>query len=236
VAIPVSTSSSKVLLAGADPDRSGRLAAALAAHGVVPSLAFGREHLVQCLDHDDFDLVVLDLKPTPAKPEADALLPSVAAVVDRTEAPLVALGGTDSVALQLVMHGVHPLPGDGGAEETAIALQTLITRRPVEDSRATLEWGPLTLDLHRRVAMWRGRELPLTKLQFRLLVKLITADGGVVSRDELHYALYDAPAIDDGERVVAHVRRIRDKIEPRPSQPKFLLTVRGEGFRLADSF
>jgi two-component system response regulator RegX3 len=47
--------------------------------------------------------------------------------------------------------------------------------------------------------------------------------------------VWGAPAqIGDPERLFAHIRRIRKKIEPAPSHPAFLLTVRGEGFRLAD--
>ena len=76
----------------------------------------------------------------------------------------------------------------------------------------------------------------MTRLQFRLLAALMGAEGGVLSRAELHRAIYDVAPVDDGERVVAHVRRIRQKIERDPSEPEFLLTVRGEGFRLADAF
>jgi two-component system response regulator RegX3 len=237
LAIPVSTLRGKVLLAGTDPDRSGRLAAALAAHGLAPSLAFGRSQIIESLDHDHFDLVVLDLKSAPAlRPDATNADGELTAIADRSRAMVVALGGPDSLALDLLTRGVHALPANGDVDETATALRTLIDRRPADFVDPTLRWGPLRLDQRRRTATWNAQALPLTRLQFRLLAALVEAEGGVLTRAELHQALYDVEPVDDGERVVAHVRRIRQKVESDPSEPEFLLTVRGEGFRLADLF
>jgi DNA-binding response OmpR family regulator len=56
----------------------------------------------------------------------------------------------------------------------------------------------------------------------------------VLSRAELERRAYGTTMVNGGERVVSQMRRIREKIEPDPSRPAFLLTVRGEGFRLAD--
>ena len=46
--------------------------------------------------------------------------------------------------------------------------------------------------------------------------------------------MWPASVPDDGERLIAHIRRIRARIESDPSHPQFLLTARGVGFRLAD--
>jgi DNA-binding response OmpR family regulator len=140
------------------------------------------------------------------------------------------------VALALVARGLLALPPDGGAPEIARALRVLVDGHGGSELPRFLRHGPLELDVDRRTARWNDATLDLTKLQFRLLVALVTADGALVSRADLHRALYGTAPIDDGERVVAHVRRVRDKIEPQPSRPRFLLTVRGEGFRLADAF
>jgi DNA-binding response OmpR family regulator len=229
-----------VLLGGEDPDRSGRLASALAALGLVPSLAFGARQLAEFLDAEDFDLVVVDLEPPrgTARPvvAGDGLVQILTAIGDRTDAPVVALGGAGSTALALVARGVRWLPSDGSAAQTAGALRAFVGAHNGSDLRRFLRHGPLEIDVDHRTATWREAPLDLTKLQFRLLVALADAEGALVSRADLHRALYGTAPIDDGERVVAHVRRIRGKIEERPSQPEFLLTVRGEGFRLADAF
>ena len=228
------------MLGSEDPDRSGRLARALAAHGLVPSLAFGARQLVEFLDADDFELVVVDLEPARGGDQlritGDAAVGVLAAIVERTDATVVALGGSGSVALELVAHGVLALPSDGGAAETARALRALVGGHGAAELPRFIRHGPLELDVGHRTATWRDQALDLTKLQFRLLVALATAEGALVSRADLHRALYGTAPIDDGERVVAHVRRVREKIEAETSHPAFILTVRGEGFRLADRY
>jgi two-component system, OmpR family, response regulator MtrA len=234
------TQRARVLLGGEDPDRSGRLASALAAHGVVPSLAFGARQLVEFLDSEHFDLVVVDLDPARGARDPsvsdDASVRILITIAERSDAPVVALGGSGTVALELVGRGVLSLPRDGGVPETARALFGLVVAHNGTDLPRFVHHGPLELDIDHRLARWHGETIDLTKLQFRLLVALATAEGALVSRADLHRALYGTAPIDDGERVVAHVRRIREKIEAEPSHPEFLLTVRGEGFRLADTF
>jgi two-component system response regulator VicR len=105
-----------------------------------------------------------------------------------------------------------------------------VAQRPPEHSI----WGPLQLDRRRRRAFWTGREIGLTAQQFRLLWTLAEAEGALVTVGELSDRVYDGSVGDDRERLMGHIRRIRRLIEADPAHPAFLLTVRGEGFRLAD--
>jgi hypothetical protein len=95
-------------------------------------------------------------------------------------------------------------------------------------------WGPLRLDTRSRRAFWHDREIRLTSHQFRAMTLLCEARGGLVSVEALSAHLYGVRVGADRQRVVAHIRRVRRLIEPDPARPQFLLTVRGEGFRLAD--
>ena len=113
------------------------------------------------------------------------------------------------------------------------AMTLIELTRPVALPRP-LRWGPLELDVARRIASWRGERISLTALQFRILEVLILAAGGVVTPAELSRRVWGDESFEDRERVTAHVRRIRKLIEPDPSRPRFLLAVRGEGFRLAE--
>ena len=82
---------------------------------------------------------------------------------------------------------------------------------------------------------FNGNVIHVTPVQFRILAALVRAKGGVMSKEQLQGEAWPLSVPDDGERLVAHIRRIRTKLEPDPSRPRFLLTARGEGFRLADS-
>ncbi len=114
----------------------------------------------------------------------------------------------------------------------ALALIELRHRAPSVDG--PLCWGPLQLDVSKRESRWRGGRIDLTATQFEILAALVRAGGHVLTKLELQREVWPDSVPDDGERLIAHIRRIRARIESDPSRPQFLLTARGVGFRLAD--
>ena len=95
-------------------------------------------------------------------------------------------------------------------------------------------WPPLELDTGRRMASWNGQPLPLTSSSSVPETVLVQAEGNVVTSERLSRLVFGDAGTGVEERMLAHVRRIRKKIEETPSSPRYLLTVRGEGFRLDD--
>jgi DNA-binding response OmpR family regulator len=91
------------------------------------------------------------------------------------------------------------------------------------------------LDLDKRRLRVSAREVALTPHEYALLEALMAAPGRTYTRDELLERLYprgEALVID---RVVdVHVGKLRQKIEMNPSEPRYILTVRGIGYRFAD--
>jgi DNA-binding response OmpR family regulator len=77
-----------------------------------------------------------------------------------------------------------------------------------------------------------GRDLHLTRTEFRLLCELAANPGRVLSREELLESVWDYDYFGDGRLVDVQVRRLRTKIEPDPSDPRHIVTVRGMGYRL----
>ncbi|HEY7106138.1 MAG TPA: response regulator transcription factor [Acidimicrobiia bacterium] len=77
-----------------------------------------------------------------------------------------------------------------------------------------------------------GDEVALTKTEFRLLCELAQHAGRVLSREQLLERVWGYDYFGDGRIVDAHIRRLRTKIEPDPSQPELVQTVRGLGYRL----
>ncbi|MNK90648.1 Sensory transduction protein regX3 [compost metagenome] len=88
------------------------------------------------------------------------------------------------------------------------------------------------LDHDRRVLRVKGREVPLTPMEFRLLETLTARAGRVFTRGELLNLLDTENVIDSFDRAVdLHVSRLRTKLELNPKQPRHLVTVRGVGYR-----
>lgn len=96
---------------------------------------------------------------------------------------------------------------------------------------AVLQAGPLTLDLRARRLQRDGDVIALKPKEFDLLAFFLRHPGRVWSREQLLEQVwgYDFPG--DTRTVDVHVHWLRQKIEPDPSNPRYLLTVRGAGYR-----
>ena len=107
--------------------------------------------------------------------------------------------------------------------------------RPATERKKTLSHADVQLDLEKRRLRVKGRSVALTPHEYALLEALMSAPGRNFTRDELLNRLYplgEAVVID---RVVdVHIGKLRQKIEPEPAHPRYILTVRGVGYRFVD--
>ena len=92
----------------------------------------------------------------------------------------------------------------------------------------------LSIDLARRAVEVLGRPVQLTYLEFELLRTLAESPGRVYSRQTLLDKLWGGSAYRDPRTIDVHVRHLREKIEQDPSEPQFIFTVRGVGYRFRD--
>lgn len=78
-----------------------------------------------------------------------------------------------------------------------------------------------------------GRDVFLTALEYRLLLSLVNNEGRILSRNQLLESIWDVSGdfVNDNTLTV-YIKRLREKIEPEPSAPQIILTVRGTGYRL----
>ena len=76
-----------------------------------------------------------------------------------------------------------------------------------------------------------GKEISLTRTEFRLLCELATSPNKVFARETLLDRVWGYGYFGDGRLVDVHVRRLRTKIEVRPDEPQYVVTVRGLGYR-----
>jgi DNA-binding response OmpR family regulator len=118
--------------------------------------------------------------------------------------------------------------------ELAARVRTVLRRSaPAERARELLAFGEIELDAGAREARKAGTELRLTAKEFDLLWFLASNPRRVFSRDQLMSRVWGYAAALDTGTVTVHVRRLREKIEDDPSQPRYLQTVWGIGYRLA---
>jgi DNA-binding response OmpR family regulator len=100
----------------------------------------------------------------------------------------------------------------------------------------TIRRGDLLIDLERRRVSRDGDRISLTATEFDLLRHLAARPGRVFTRSQLLELVrdYDAAVEQDERTINVHVSHIRDKIEPNPSEPRYIKTVRGVGYAFAE--
>ncbi|HET9859163.1 MAG TPA: response regulator transcription factor [Nocardioidaceae bacterium] len=97
---------------------------------------------------------------------------------------------------------------------------------------ATLEAGPVRMDVERHVVTVAGEDAKLPLKEFELLEMFLRNAGRVLTRGQLIDRVWGADYVGDTKTLDVHVKRLRTKIEPDPAHPKYLVTVRGLGYKL----
>lgn len=94
-----------------------------------------------------------------------------------------------------------------------------------------LDLGRVSVDTGRREVLVDGDPVPLTRMEFDLLAFLASSPGTTFTRAQLLDGVWDFAWDGDSATVTVHVRRLRQKIEMDPSNPRHLVTVWGVGYR-----
>ncbi|MBN1170914.1 MAG: response regulator transcription factor [Micromonosporaceae bacterium] len=118
--------------------------------------------------------------------------------------------------------------------ELVARIRAVLRRRSAENSDANLETmmvGPVRMDVDRHVVTVAGASVSLPLKEFELLELLLRNAGRVVTRGQLIDRIWGADYVGDTKTLDVHVKRLRSKIEPEPSAPRYLVTVRGLGYK-----
>ena len=107
-------------------------------------------------------------------------------------------------------------------------------RRNVRSAENTsaLHLGAVRIDLARREASGAGGEVHLTPLEYRVLESLARNTGMIVTQAQLIREVWGPDRADDTRSLRVTIRNLRQKLEPDPRQPRYLLTEAGLGYRL----
>lgn len=109
-----------------------------------------------------------------------------------------------------------------------------VLRRGAEPESAppVLEVGPVRMDVERHVVTVAGVEQRLPLKEFELLEMFLRNPGRVLTRGQLIDRVWGSDYVGDTKTLDVHVKRLRTKIEPDPTEPRLLTTVRGLGYKL----
>jgi len=99
------------------------------------------------------------------------------------------------------------------------------------ETRTVLESGPVRLDTERHAVTVNGQPVTLPLKEFELLEYLMDNTNRVLTRGQIIDRVWGSNYYGDTKTLDVHVKRIRSKIEPDPANPKFIMTIRGLGYK-----
>lgn len=120
-------------------------------------------------------------------------------------------------------------------KELAARVKALIRRGDYLAARDELiRSGELELDSARHRVTKNGREIALSLREYELLYELMKHPGRVLTREILLNRVWKTDFVGDTRTVDVHIRYLRQKIEDEPDSPRYILTVRGVGYRFVE--
>ncbi len=193
------------------------------------------ERGLELAPREDPDLILLDLM----LPRLDGFGVLRALRRDRLEAPVIVLTarGEEWDRIQGFEHGaddyvVKPF----NERELLLRVRALLRRSAgrapgVSDLPERARFGAATVDFAGYNLERDGERLPLVRLELELLRYFLAHEGEVLSRERLLDEVWGAEAYPTTRTVDTHVLKLRKKVEPDPERPRYLLTVRGVGYK-----
>jgi DNA-binding response OmpR family regulator len=115
--------------------------------------------------------------------------------------------------------------------ELRARIKAVLRRAATDDVRNVYRFGDVEVDFGRAELRHGGRPVEVTRIELKLLETFIRRRGRAVTREQLLDAVWGSHVHVTDRAVDAHIVNLRRKIEPHPSAPRFLVSVRGLGYR-----
>ncbi|MCT2008139.1 Phosphate regulon transcriptional regulatory protein PhoB (SphR) [Micrococcus lylae] len=222
---------SRILIVEDEESFSDPLSYLLDKEGFEVSVAADGNAAMAEFERSGADLVLLDL-----------MLPGMSGtevcrqIRQRSNVPIIMLTAKDSevdkvVGLELGADDYVTKPYS--SRELVARVRAVLRRQgePEELVTTTVAAGPVRMDIERHVVSVDGEPVSLPLKEFELLEMLLRNAGRVLTRGQLIDRVWGSDYVGDTKTLDVHVKRLRSKIEPDPSSPRHLVTVRGLGYK-----
>ena len=200
--------------------------------GMEVTCAYDGEEALRLAQENKFDMILLDIM----LPKMDGF-EVCQAIREFSNMPIVMLTakGDDMDKILGLEYGADDyITKPFNILEVKARIKAIMRRtaasEPKEENSKVIESGDLKLDCESRRLFVQGREINLTAKEFDLLGLLVMNPNKVYSRENLLNLVWGYEYPGDVRTVDVHVRRLREKIEPNPSEPKYVHTKWGVGY------
>ena len=200
--------------------------------GMEVTCAYDGEEALRLAQENKFDMILLDIM----LPKMDGfeVCQAIREFSNMTIVMLTAKGDDMDKILGLEYGADDYITKPFNILEVKARIKAIMRRtaasEPKEENSKVIESGDLKLDCESRRLFVQGREINLTAKEFDLLELLVMNPNKVYSRENLLNLVWGYEYPGDVRTVDVHVRRLREKIEPNPSEPKYVHTKWGVGY------
>lgn len=222
----------RILLAEDDREIVNNLSEYLRSEGYDVISASGQNEAIQAVQSVGFDLVLLDISLAQgngfavcsAVKELNGNLPVIFLTASGDEYSVVT--GLDMGADDYISKPFRP-------RELVSRIKSVLRRSAGSQSVITLD--NVSVDIVKGTVYKNSDEIFLSALEYKLLLTFVNNKGKVLSRNTLLREIWDiAGEFVNDNTLTVYIKRLREKIEDDPSEPKIIKTVRGVGYRLGD--
>ncbi|HEX8265856.1 MAG TPA: response regulator transcription factor [Pyrinomonadaceae bacterium] len=223
----------KVLLVEDEPGLILTLTDRLESEGFAVETAADGESGERQAISGDFDLIILDVM-LPKKNGLDVCRDLRRQNVATPILMLTARGETIDKVLGLKLGADDYLTKPFEVLELLARIEALLRRSPQKNQNnqpETYNFGSISIDFRRAETRKDGLPVELSALEFKLLQHLIEHRGKMLSRDELLDEVWGYDATPTTRTVDVHIAWLRQKLEPNPRRPQYIITVHGLGYK-----
>jgi len=225
----------EILICDDDLDIAAAIAVYLKNEDYLTHIAHNGNKALEILENQDIKLIIMDIM----MPELDGIKATMEIRKSRN-IPIIMLSAksedTDKIiglsvgADDYITKPFNPLELVARVKSQIRRFTILGSLPPAEDGMFTV--GGLTINDNLKTVEIDGEEIRLTPLEYKIALLMIKSPGRVFSIDEIYERVWGEDAFCADNTVAVHIRRIREKLEIEPKNPKYIKVVWGIGYKM----
>ena len=219
----------RILLVEDDADIVSNLTEFLQKEGFYVDSADGQSRALSRISKGSYDLVLLDVSLRDGN--GFGVCTAIKSTSDIPVIFLTASGDEYSTVTGLELGADDYIAKPFRPRELISRMKSVLRR--YGNAQTLLEYEHICLDTARGIVLKRGEQIPLSALEYRLLLYFFTNQGIVLTRERLLSEIWDiAGEFVNDNTLTVYIKRIREKIEDDPQNPTIIRTIRGLGYKL----
>ncbi len=190
--------------------------------------------IIQDIERNDIDLVILDMM----MPEIDGIQ-ALEFIREKFNIPVIIVSAksNDNDKIEGLLKGADDYVSKPfNAMELVARVKSQLRRfqafnKPVNEAKHIIEANDLRIDMQKKSVTVDGYPIALTRIEYEILILLAKHPGTVISTEEIFEDIWNKKPVNANNTIMVHIRKLREKIERQPRNPRHIKTVWGIGYK-----